>query len=179
MTTLKSISIPLLLGASFFLSACGSKVPLTEPAPVEVRTGSSSTVPSTDAAANPVQTRDVKRVDVMPAVVEGAGTTVYFDFDSYVIKPQFQTVIEVQAKRLAANRATKMTLAGHTDELGGREYNLALGQKRAEAVKRALILLGGTEAQLEAVSYGKEKPAMQGGGDAAGEKNRRVEVAVR
>jgi peptidoglycan-associated lipoprotein len=77
------------------------------------------------------------------------------------------------------NNAVKVALSGHTDESGGREYNLALGQKRAEAVKRSLSILGVPEAQMEAVSYGKEKPAVQGTGDAAGERNRRVEIAAR
>jgi peptidoglycan-associated lipoprotein len=70
-------------------------------------------------------------------------------------------------------------LEGHTDERGGREYNLALGQKRAEAVRRALVLQGVSESQVEAVSFGKEKPAVVGNSDAAMEKNRRAEISYR
>jgi len=77
---------------------------------------------------------------------------------------------------LQANKQFKVQLEGHTDERGGREYNLALGQKRAETVRRALTLLGVSDAQLEAVSFGKEKPAASGPDEAAFAKNRRVEI---
>ena len=72
-----------------------------------------------------------------------------------------------------------MAVEGHTDERGGREYNLALGQKRAEAVRRALGLLGVTDAQVEAVSFGKEKPAAQGSDETSWAKNRRAELSYR
>jgi peptidoglycan-associated lipoprotein len=85
----------------------------------------------------------------------------------------------VHAKALAANRAKRMVIEGHTDERGGREYNLALGQKRAEAVVRSLALLGADEKQLEAVSFGKERPAVEGSDEAAGAKNRRAELKDR
>jgi peptidoglycan-associated lipoprotein len=105
--------------------------------------------------------------------------TVYFDYDSFVIRPEFQSVIEAHARFIKADKAKKVVLEGHTDERGGREYNLALGQKRAEAVRRALALLGVADSQLEAVSFGKEKPAVLGGTEAALEKNRRAEISYR
>ena len=110
-----------------------------------------------------------------------ANTTkiIYFDFDSYVVKPEFQSVIEAHAKYLNANKSRKMAIEGHTDERGGREYNLALGQRRAEAVRRALGLLGVTDAQVEAVSFGKEKPAVSGFDEASMAKNRRAEINYR
>ena len=104
---------------------------------------------------------------------------VYFDFDSYVVKPEFQNVIDAHAKYLIANKARKMAIEGHTDDRGGREYNLALGQKRAEAVRRGLGLLGVSDAQVEAVSFGKEKPASTGGDDASMAQNRRAELNYR
>jgi len=88
-------------------------------------------------------------------------------------------VIEGHAKVLMAQKARKLTIEGHTDERGGREYNLALGQKRAEAVLRSLVLLGAAESQLEAVSFGKERPASEGGDEAAWAKNRRAELKER
>jgi peptidoglycan-associated lipoprotein len=88
-------------------------------------------------------------------------------------------VIEAHARVLKADKTRKASIEGHTDERGGREYNLALGQKRAEAVRKALTLLGVAEGQLEAVSFGKEKPAVLGGSEEAMEKNRRAEIAVR
>ena len=88
-------------------------------------------------------------------------------------------MLEAHAKALAANRSKRMVLEGHTDERGGREYNLALGQKRAEAVLKSLVLLGVPDSQLEAVSFGKERPAGPGSDEAAWAKNRRVELKDR
>ena len=104
---------------------------------------------------------------------------IYFDFDSYTVKPEFQSLLEAHARYLKASSARKVMLEGHTDDRGGREYNLALGQKRAEAVRRSLGLLGVSDAQVEAVSYGKEKPAVQGNNESAFAQNRRVELSYR
>jgi len=104
---------------------------------------------------------------------------VFFDFDSYVVKDEFRSTVEANAKVLSADAKKKVTIEGHTDERGGREYNLALGQKRAEAVAKSLALLGATNAQMEAVSFGKERPAVQGSDEAAYAKNRRAELVYR
>jgi peptidoglycan-associated lipoprotein len=88
-------------------------------------------------------------------------------------------MIEAHAKALGSNRAKRMALEGHTDDRGGREYNLALGQKRAEAVLKTLVLLGVQDSRLEAVSFGEERPAAQGSDEAAWAKNRRVELKDR
>jgi peptidoglycan-associated lipoprotein len=93
-----------------------------------------------------------------------------------VVRADARPVIESHARFLQSNKQRKANLEGHTDERGGREYNLALGQKRAEAVRQALSLMGVSESQLEAVSYGKEKPAAQGASEADLAKNRRVEI---
>jgi len=104
---------------------------------------------------------------------------IYFDFDSFVVKDEFRPTIEAHAKVLTADRKKKLAIEGHTDERGGSEYNLALGQKRAEAVAKSLALLGANESQLEAVSFGKERPAVQGSDEAAWAKNRRAELVNR
>ena len=104
---------------------------------------------------------------------------VYFDYDSSAIKPEFQVVVEAHARLLRADKTRRVTLEGHTDERGGREYNLALGQQRSEAVRKALNLLGVTDGQIEAVSLGKEKPAMTGSSEEAFAKNRRAEIAYK
>jgi peptidoglycan-associated lipoprotein len=101
---------------------------------------------------------------------------VYFDFDSFVVKDEYRPMLEAHAKALNANRSKRMMLEGHTDERGGREYNLALGQKRAEAVLRTLVLLGVQNGQLEAVSFGEERLAVAGTDEAAHAQNRRVEL---
>jgi peptidoglycan-associated lipoprotein len=104
---------------------------------------------------------------------------IYFDFDSYAVKDEYRGTIDTYAKALTADRKKHLVVEGHTDERGGREYNLALGQKRAEAVSKALGLLGAGDAQVEAVSYGKERPAAQGSDEAAWAKNRRAELNYR
>ena len=109
----------------------------------------------------------------------GVARIVYFDFDSYTIKPDYQSLIDGHARFLKANPSRSISIEGHTDERGGREYNLALGQKRSEAVRRALTLLGVNDAQIEAVSFGKEKPASQGGGEDSWAQNRRAEIVYR
>src|SRR5512139_1273472 len=104
---------------------------------------------------------------------------IYFDFDSYVVKSQYQPVIEANARRLSADRKLRVVVEGHTDERGGREYNLALGQRRAEAVTKSLTLLGVSDSQVEAVSFGEERPAVVGSNEDAWAKNRRAEIKDR
>ncbi|MDM0023542.1 peptidoglycan-associated lipoprotein Pal [Variovorax saccharolyticus] len=109
----------------------------------------------------------------------GVARIIYFDFDSYTVKPEFQQLIDGHARFLKANPNRRISIEGHTDERGGREYNLALGQKRSEAVRRSLVLVGVSDAQIEAVSFGKEKPAAQGSGEDAWAQNRRAEITYR
>ena len=106
----------------------------------------------------------------------GAATTIYFDFDSSELRPEFAVAITAHGKRLAADRALRVRLEGNTDERGSAEYNVALGERRAQSVKRALLLRGATEAELTTVSYGAERPAVEGHDEAAWSKNRRVEI---
>lgn len=173
-----SIISSLVLAAT--LVACGSNVKLQD-VPVEDRSSSTS---QADADAAAAAGRGVAPVQIgaTDGSVAGPSNTVkviYFDFDSSVVKPEFQSAIETHARYLTANKSRKMAIEGHTDEIGGREYNLALGQKRAEAVRRALGLLGVTDSQVEAVSFGKEKPAVPGLDEAAMAKNRRAEINYR
>ena len=103
--------------------------------------------------------------------------SVYFDFDQFVIKANDGPLIERQGKYLASKQNLAIRVEGNADERGGREYNLALGQKRADAVVRALKVYGVSEKQLEAVSFGSEKPAMQGHDEVVWAQNRRVDLA--
>ncbi len=105
--------------------------------------------------------------------------SVYFDFDSNVVKDEYQPVVQSNAKYAADQRGVKIRIEGNTDERGSREYNLALGQRRAEAVAKSLALLGASNTQVEAVSYGEERPADNGHDEAAWAKNRRAEVVYR
>jgi len=117
--------------------------------------------------------------DAPATLPPGTARTVYFDFDSAVLRDDARSSIEAHARVLAADRTRRLILEGHTDERGGREYNLSLGQKRAEAVQQALVTLGASTAQLEAVSFGKERPAVNGSGEEAWSRNRRVELKDR
>ncbi len=114
-----------------------------------------------------------------PVVASNLPRVVYFDYDSYVVKEEFRPAIETYAKLLSTDRNKKIAIEGHTDDRGGREYNLALGQKRAEAVAKALALQGARDAQVDAVSFGKERPAAQGSDESAWAKNRRAELTTR
>ena len=164
------------------IAGCSSPVKINDNAgaPVESRTPT-TTGSGTGAggATQPAAQSQVTPVSVDPTATASAPRIVYFDYDSFAIKDEYRPVIEAQAKRMAANRSQRATVEGHTDERGGREYNLALGQKRAESVVRALTLLGVSDAQLEAVSFGKERPAVQGSDEAAWAKNRRAELKDR
>ncbi len=104
------------------------------------------------------------------------GTIVYFDYDRAEIKSDYIPIIAAHAKYLNGGNNRTVRLEGHSDERGSREYNIGLGERRAQAVRRALMLQGVTEAQITTVSYGEERPAVQGGDESAYSKNRRVEL---
>jgi len=163
------------------LAACGSNVKLDE-APVEDRGAAAGAGGMQGGAGSGVDPSGVSGVQVpgidaqQPA---NMARVVYFDFDSFEVRQEFAGALEANAAFLKANPNRRVALEGHTDERGGREYNLALGQKRAEAVRRALQLLGVSESQMEAVSFGKEKPAVYGFDESAFAQNRRVEITYR
>jgi peptidoglycan-associated lipoprotein len=102
--------------------------------------------------------------------------SVFYEFDKYDVKDEYKPMIEAHARYLRENAATKMLIQGNTDERGSREYNIALGQRRSESVKRMLLLLGGREDQIEAVSLGEEKPRAQGASEEAWAQNRRSDM---
>jgi len=169
------------------LVACGSNVKLSD-VPVEDRAGNSTGVmpggTGTGVGEGSAAGRVVAPVQLAPTDSAASGPAsaarvIYFDYDSFVIKPEFQTAVEAHARFLTANKTRKVMVEGHTDERGGREYNLALGQKRAEAVRRAMGLLGVGDNQVEAVSLGKEKPAATGASEEVFAKNRRAEFNYR
>ncbi len=152
--------------------------------PAEVVEGSSEAgTPGADqAAAAAAETHGVSE----SAGLEGseldnpnsplATRVLYFDFDSSEIKAEYRPVIEAHASYLAAHPDTIVTLEGHTDERGSREYNLALGERRANAVRRQLVLLGASAGQIRVVSYGEERPVAEGHDEEAWALNRRVEI---
>ena len=163
-----------ILALTAALAACSSGVKLSE-VPVEDKNASAAANASADAPQSSVAAVVGGKAGTQGVAPAGVNV-VYFDYDSFALKPEARAVLERNAAHLQANKQFKVQLEGHTDDRGGREYNLALGQKRAETVRRALTLLGVSDAQVEAVSFGKEKPAASGADDAAYAKNRRVEI---
>ncbi len=143
----------------------------TRPLPTTALTPSTAAATTPAAAAN-ITTPGAHKDPASPL----AQRVIYFEFDSAVIDPRFQPVIDVHATYLKANPGFKVILQGHADERGSREYNLALGQRRAESVRQALSLLGVPDGQMEAVSFGEEKPAVQGSNEEAWRMNRRTEI---
>jgi peptidoglycan-associated lipoprotein len=104
------------------------------------------------------------------------GKVIYFDFDKSDIKPEFASVVTSNAQNLTSHPNLKLKLEGNTDERGTREYNIGLGERRAQAVRRALMLQGVAETQITTVSFGAERPAAEGDEESAWAKNRRVEL---
>ncbi|MDO8652715.1 MAG: peptidoglycan-associated lipoprotein Pal [Undibacterium sp.] len=162
------------VSGALFLAACSSPVKVAEK-PVSPAAAGSSTVTTPDR-------RTVAAV-VAPAMDPLndpknilSKRSVYFDFDSYGVKKEFNPVVDAHAKFLASNKARKILIQGNTDERGGSEYNLALGQKRAEAVSKAMVLSGASDGQIEAVSLGKEKPKANGNNEASWAENRRADI---
>ncbi len=158
-----------------------------------------TTVPEEDRTAPSVESRDIPRgaapsaqASASPRTgVSGARTgtppsstgkgaagvpgqrAVYFDYDQFDVKPEFRPVIEAHARYLQENGGAKTVIQGHADERGSREYNVALGQRRAESVKKMLTLLGASEKQIEAVSLGEEKPSCADHSENCWSQNRR------
>ena len=111
-----------------------------------------------------------------PANLLSQKRSIYFDYDQFTIKDEFKATVEGHAKYVQGNRTLRIILQGNTDERGTREYNIALGQKRADAVKKLMMLLGANEIQIETVSFGKEKPRRDGHDDSSWAENRRVDI---
>jgi len=183
--------------AALMLAGCGSAIKLDE-TPVETRTptavgaqggatGNAATASGGTGSGAGAPQSQVATVNLPGAAGAGSaaagtaalGRVVFFDFDSFIVKDEFRSLVDAHAKALTAQRGKRLVIEGHTDERGGREYNLALGQKRAEAVAKSLALLGAQESQLEAVSFGKERPAVEGQDEAAWARNRRAELKDR
>lgn len=153
------------------LTACSS-TPIADKAASDNRAAATPTADSRSIAPVNVTTDPLN--DPKGAL---AKRSVYFDYDSYTVQDSGRSTVATHAQYLTANKGRKITIQGNTDERGGTEYNLALGQKRAEAVRKSLSLLGVPDSQMEAVSFGKEKPMATGHGEAAWSENRRADIA--
>jgi peptidoglycan-associated lipoprotein len=168
-------SLAFLVASAALLSACSSPVKLTDPPQVVDR---QADAPKTNVAdprdVRPVETGSVDPLNDPQGAL--AKRSVYFDYDSYVVRDDGKQVVESHSGYLNKNKGRKILIQGNTDERGGTEYNLALGQKRAEAVRKSMAALGVAESQMEAVSLGEEKPKAMGSGEAAWAENRRADI---
>ncbi len=174
---MRFMHIFLIATCAVLLAGC-AKTPTTAPeapaaAPVS---GSSGTAAGDDEIGRARGLPDAGAGAGATSGPAGVGSVIYFDFDRSDIRPEYATVISAHARHLAAFGTARVRLEGHTDERGSREYNIALGERRSQSVRRALMLQGATDGQLTTVSYGEERPAVEGSDDAAYEKNRRVEI---
>lgn len=167
------------LAAVLLLSACSSTPPAPEQAAAGVEDRQAVNVDGAqinnvqagqtlDAAALAAQLRDPNNIL--------SKREVFFDFDQYVIRDEYRALVEAHARFLANNPGYKVLIQGNADDRGSREYNLALGQKRAETVKKSLLLLGAREDQVEAVSLGEEKPRCNEQAESCWSQNRRGDI---
>jgi peptidoglycan-associated lipoprotein len=164
---MKKLVLPALLALT--LAACSSTGPETAGTSVEDRGAGVATVTAGSASGSGIAAlTDPNNIL--------SKRSVFFDFDSFVIKPEARPLIEAHARFLVQNPQMRMLIQGNTDERGSREYNLALGQKRADVVKQALMLLGAKEAQIESVSLGEEKPRCDAASEACYAENRRGDM---
>jgi len=171
----------LLIGVSLavLLAACASKEPIKE-TKVEDRsaaTTTSTTPPPTTQGTQGQQSGTATRVDPLKDPNNPLSKRViYFEYDKDAVKPEFTSLVQAHAAYLGQNRNRKIRLEGHADERGSREYNMALGQRRADAVRKAVAVLGVGNERVETISFGEDKPKSTGHDEAAWAQNRRVEI---
>lgn len=172
-----------LVGAAVLLAGCSSTPVAEAPkpaAPLPTLQPPVNSQASQTSGTGSVPSSTVKTVS-LPAHLDpqsqiAKGRSVFFDYDAFTIKPEFIGVVERHGKYLVSNPRLAIRIEGNADERGSSEYNLALGQKRAEAVLKSLAILGVGIAQMEAISWGKEKPRAPGHDEAAWAQNRRVDL---
>lgn len=162
------------VGLSAALAACGSSVELDE------SKGAGAGGAGYGGSTSGVATGGANQYDPFnPQSPLAQQRSVYFDFDSYSVSQQYRPTVEMHARYLASNPQQTVTIEGNTDERGSSEYNLALGQRRSEAVRQMLLVLGVRDNQVEAVSFGKERPRATGSSEADYAENRRADFTYR
>ena len=144
--------------------------------PASETTGASTSGLGTDAGAAAAASGAMSDAQKQALAALQSSNVVYFEYDSSEIKPEYDAVVTAHAAYLAQYKAARVRLEGHTDERGSREYNIGLGERRAQTVRRALLLQGVQEGQITTVSYGEERPVAEGSDEPAYARNRRVEL---
>jgi len=174
----QSTKFALLFVALFSLAACSST---GEEAATEAAAGTESGIDATTRRTQELAAEAAARAAAAEARIAQAAlntTTFYFDFDVSEFRSADRDVLTFHARDLAANSNKRIRLEGHADERGTREYNLALGERRAEGIRNYLIVNGASRSQIEIVSYGEERPADRGTNERAYQQNRRVQVVT-
>ncbi len=174
MISFKDLTLATIVVAA--LSACGTTVPLNEVPVIDKNLDKNALNKEEHRHTCCMNPDGPERDPLSDPAGPLAQRSVYFDHDGYIVKEEFRPMLEAHARYLLNHRARSISIVGHTDEHGSREYNLALGQKRAQAVQRLLMLLGVPETRTESVSYGEEKPKALGSDEAAWAENRRVDI---
>ena len=177
----KSILMSVLLAAT--LAACSNNAVKNKPAApvVESSKSSQTSQPSAPAKDESASTASAVQTEMSVNPLKDPNNilskrSVYFDFDKDEVKAEFRPLVEAHAKYLVANPNAKVIFQGNADARGSREYNLSLGQRRSDAVRKSLNLMGVSDDQMEAVSFGKEKPKAEGDNEAAWAENRRADI---
>src|SRR4051812_37309654 len=166
----------LYVAIALLAAACGSNEPKQD-AKVEDRS-TAQVPPRTDTGSTARPTTDAKiTADPLhdPSNILSK-RSVYFEYDSNSVKDEYRNMVQAHARYLNDKKTTHVRIEGNCDERGSREYNLALGQRRAEAVKRVMTVLGAPDASIETVSYGEEKPVASGHDENAWAQNRRADI---
>jgi len=178
----KLVAIACLLAGAALLTGCPKKATTVQPPTAGTQVGGSTGTTAPGAGAS--TSGSAFGGDNGAAGGRGFGgeggagsrSVIYFDFDKSEIRPEFADIVTANARNLTAHPNLRLKLEGNTDERGTREYNIGLGERRAQAVRRALMLQGVSESQLATVSFGAERPAVEGDDESAWAKNRRVEL---
>jgi len=179
----RTIAMTFLICGALLLAAChGKQAVVNPPAAGTVVPGNGGSTSGSGAGSGTTMTPLGGGSAAVAAIANEANNApldtrvIYFDFDKSEIKPQYDDVITAHARTLTANPTLRIKLEGNTDERGTREYNIGLGERRAQAVRSALMLQGVADAQITTISYGAERPAVEGDNEAAWSKNRRVDM---
>lgn len=172
----KKVSLVLSCTAALLAGCSSTPLPPVAPAPVVTAAPAPTPAPAPMPAAESKVTSVMLPAHLDPKSLISTDRSVYFDYDVFAINSKYTPLIERQGKYLASSASLSVKIEGNADERGSSEYNLALGQKRAEAVLAALKIYGAKAGQLEAVSWGKEKPKATGHDEAAWAQNRRVDL---
>ncbi len=168
-------NIAVYLGIAVLAAACASETPKNN-APV---TEGGKTGPAASEGTSTTTPNQASNVEGNPLHDPNnilSKRSVYFDFDSNVVKDEYRPLVQAHARYMVDHRDTRIRIEGNCDERGSREYNLALGQRRAEAVKKIMTVLGAPEGRIETISYGEEKPVAMGHDEASWAKNRRADI---